>query len=211
MAKTTPYHHGDLQQALLKAGLELLQEHGLEGITLRETARRAGVSHAAPYHHFADKARLIEALATESFRRFTQALQEAWETTPGSSLARFRAVGLAYVQFALEHPAEFRLMNRPELRQPAKELQQDAASTPVTLAARQSYEVLLHSIRSCQEDGFITQGNPEPLALTAWSSVHGLAVLLMDGLLKEGAPSTEEGLGFADLVTQTLGHGLMAR
>jgi AcrR family transcriptional regulator len=208
MAEPRSYHHGDLRQALVAAALRLLAERGLEGVTLRETARRAGVSHAAPYHHFPDKAHLIEALAITSFERFAAALRTAWEATPGPSIAKFQAVGLAYVSFALEHPEEFKLMNRPELRR--AEGAPSTTPTPVQAAAGASYDVLLHAIRASQADGFIESGDPAPYALTAWASVHGLCVLWLDGLLDARAYA-DGGAGLADVVTRTLGGGLLAR
>lgn len=207
--KNTSYHHGDLRRALLQAGLELLKEHGSDGVTLRKVAQRTGVSHAAPYHHFPDKARLVEALAVHSFSDFTRALQSAWDTAPGPSINRLRALGVAYVRHALEHPAEFRLMNRPELRRPKGEPGQDAS--PIGEAARAPYSVLLHGIRSCQEEGLMPAGDPEPFALAAWSLVHGLAVLAMDGLLGDGSLSPQEGEALAQAVTGVLGQGLMVR
>lgn len=209
MAARTPYHHGALRLALIDAGLQLLAERGVEGVTLRETARRTGVSHAAPYHHFPDKAHLIEALAVASFRRFQAALQLAWDTTEGPSVAKFRAVGLAYVRFALDHPQEFRLMNRPELRRGIA-VRGDGA-TQVAEAARGAYEVLVTSIRASQSDGFLEPGDPEAMALTAWASVHGLAVLLLDGLLEGEVAALGSAMDLADVVTKTLGRGLLAR
>jgi AcrR family transcriptional regulator len=206
--KNDSYHHGDLKHALLQAGLELLREDGTDGVTLRKVARRAGVSHAAPYHHFPDKARLIETLAIQSFGDFTRTLQKAWDTTPGPSLNRLRAIGVAYVRYALEHPAEFRLMNRPELR---RSKQEDQDATSIDEAARAPYGVLLHGIRSCQEEGLMPAGDPEAFALTAWSLVHGLAVLAMDGLLGDELLSLREGERLAQAVTGVLGQGLMVR
>jgi AcrR family transcriptional regulator len=209
-SRERPYHHGDLRAALLSAALTLLRERGPDGITLREAAKRAGVSHAAPYHHFPDKSGLIEALAIACFEAFANALERAWLTAPGPSMERFRAVGLAYVQYGLDHPAEFRLMNRPELRH-APPTTDGAAreETAVAAAARKPYELLLTAIAACQADGFIAHGDREPLALTAWVSVHGLTVVLIDGLL--GPATRKDGDRLAYQVTQTLGDGLLRR
>ena len=206
-SKRGQYHHGDLHRALLEAGLQLLQERGMDAVTLREVARRAGVSHAAPYHHFPDKAALVEALAIEGFHTFTRTLRETWEAAPGTPLERLGALGVTYVRFALEHDATFRLMNRPELRR-TTDIGQPSA---VSQAALEAYRVLRDGVQACQEAGLVAAGDPEPWALTAWSSVHGLAVLLMDGLLEGRVASIAEGMQLAQLVTRTLGHGLVIR
>jgi AcrR family transcriptional regulator len=204
------YHHGDLRSALLDAALALLHEGGPEAVTLRAAAARAGVSHAAPNHHFGDKAGLVEALAVRCFERFTAALQSAWDDTPGPSIARFRGVGLAYVGFATAHPEEFRLMNRSELRRTGRQGSERDDASRVERAARGAYDVLITAIRTSQADGFVADGDPHALALTAWSAVHGLAVLVIDGLLASGEePLTSEEL--AGIVTGTLGLGLMPR
>ena len=205
--KRSGYHHGDLRHALLEAGLHLVQEQGIEAVTLREVARRAGVSHAAPYHHFPDKAALIEALAIQGFNTFTRTLRETWSAAPGTPLDRLGALGGTYVRFALEHQAEFRLMNRPELRQTT-----DAGEpSPVSGAALEAYHVLRDAVQACQVAGLVPEGDPEPWALTAWASVHGLAVLQIEGLLQGRVESVEEGMQLAQVVTRTLGHGLMVR
>src|SRR5215218_3535844 len=105
-----PYHHGDLRRALLQAALEAIAEVGPAAVSLRDLARRAGVSHAAPAHHFGDKAGLLTAVATDGFRRLAATLGEAYEAT-GS----FLEVGVAYVRFAVTHRAHFEVMFRPEL------------------------------------------------------------------------------------------------
>jgi AcrR family transcriptional regulator len=201
------YHHGDLRPALLEAGLQILRESGTEAITFREVARRAEVSHMAHYHHFRDKAALIEALAVETFGRFTQTLRSAWEGGPRAPMERLQALGVAYVRFALEHPAEFRLMHVPGLRH--KTHREERA--PVGRAAREAYEVLQDAVRACQDAGLIPAGDPESLALAAWSTVHGLAVLLLDGLLDGNQRSIERGVALAQVVTRVLGQGLAVR
>src|SRR5215469_1714316 len=112
-----PYHHGHLRRALLDAALYVLTEEGLAGLTLRAVARRAGVSEAAPYHHFASKAALVEALVVETLQQLAQALQEEAQATARTPLDRLVAVGEAYVRFALGHRAGFQILYRPELRQ----------------------------------------------------------------------------------------------
>ena len=170
---------------------------------MREVARQAGVSAAAPYHHFADKAALIAALATEGYAALTAALRAAWaaEDDPAERIA---ALGMAYVRFAVAHPAAFRLMFRPELRG----LRADAS---LAQAAAASYGVLVAGIRAAQDAGAITPGDPAPLALTAWATVHGLAVLLVDGPEHDPACADDAVAHTAARVTHTLLHGLVRR
>src|SRR5262245_4881527 len=113
-AKKRAYHHGDLRRALLDAALELVSSKGVQALTLREVARRAGVTHAAPYHHFPSKEALFAAVATEGFRDLAAAMRAALSGRRGP-FASLRAIGVAYVRFATEHPAHFRIMFRPGL------------------------------------------------------------------------------------------------
>jgi AcrR family transcriptional regulator len=210
--KTGSYHHGQLRRALLDAALHLVEHEGLAGLTLRNVARQAGVSHAAPYHHFANKAALIEALATECFVRFGEALQSA-AANPGTAREKFFAVGMAYVTFALEQRAAFRLMTRPELRHALEPLPhtQDPPGLEEHAPAL-SFRVLIDSVRLCQAEGAMPPGDPLPLALTAWATMHGLALLLLDGgmlsmpLTQAGAPDA-----LVALVTERLWNGLLVR
>ena len=105
-----PYHHGDLPRALLDAAVQAIAEVGPAAVSLRDLARRTGVSHAAPAHHFGDKAGLLTAVATDGFRRLAATLRETYQAT-GS----FLEVGVAYVRFAVTHRAHFEVMFRPEL------------------------------------------------------------------------------------------------
>lgn len=152
------YHHGDLRAALLRSAGELLEEQGLEALSLREAARRAGVSHNAPYRHFPERTALLAALAAEGFEE----LGEAMEGKGG------RERGEAYVRFALAHPNRFRLMfggqveigKHPELR----------------AAASRTYDGLVAAFRAREDIA-----DPEIAAAAAWSLTHGLAHLLIDG------------------------------
>ncbi len=175
--KRTTYHHGNLRAALLEAARALVLESGLDGFGLREVSRRAGVSHAAAYNHFANRSALVTALVVEAFGALAEALAAA-ERLEATPFARLRTIGVAYVRFAFEHPAEFKFMFRPELC--ADPL---APSEQVAGASRESYSPLERAIAACLADGSLT-GDAETLALTAWAAVHGLASLVVDGPLR---------------------------
>src|ERR1043165_1094435 len=107
--RSDAYQHGDLRRALIQAGLKLLGEHGVAGLSLRAAAQLAGVSHAAPYRHFRDKDALVAAIAEEGFRLLTKRMREEIEAAATSDLpARLRASAWGYVSFAIENPGYFR-------------------------------------------------------------------------------------------------------
>ena len=165
------YHHGNLRQALIDGAKDLIAEKGPDGFTLRELARRVGVSHTAAYRHFADKDALLAAVAEEGFRRMGEAFDRA---VRGSSdpMETFTAVGLAYVRFAVDNPANFQVMFRMADCMPDVPSLQEASDG--------SYQVLLDQVQAAQDAGIVREGPVELLALTAWSTVHGLARLLVD-------------------------------
>ncbi len=175
MAKRDRYHHGDLRRALIAASLSLIEEQGVGGLSLRAVARRAGVSHSAPYHHFADRGSLLAAIAEDGFAELARDMTEA-RARATDARARLEACGLAYVRFALKSPARFKLMFRPEL----------AAQSEAGKVARSSapaLDALTTSILEAQAAGLAPSGDPKPLVLTAWSAVHGLTSLWLDGPL----------------------------
>jgi AcrR family transcriptional regulator len=160
------YHHGDLPPALVRAAGEIMDKHGLAGLTLREVARKAGVSHGAPYRHFRSLEHLLAAVAEQAFSELGEALR-------GHPAA---AMGEAYVKFGLEHPARFRLMfgavlplaNHPRLRE----------------TSRAVYASLVEALRAHGQTA-----QPENAAAAAWALVHGLTYLLLDGHLETLASS----------------------
>src|SRR5215207_4165212 len=108
-----PYHHGNLRRALLDAALDTIATDGVAALNLRDLARRCGVSHAAPTHHFGDRTGLLTAIATEGFDGLAEATAEAWTAT-----SSFLEVGVAYVRYAVSHPGHFAVMFRPDLLDP---------------------------------------------------------------------------------------------
>ena len=200
MRKPRSYHHGNLKQALLRASLDLIRQAGPQAFTLREVARRAGVSHNAPYRHFRDKEELLAALAAEGFDRLTAAMTQAAESASGA-MQRFRQSGRGYVEFALCNPQHFAVMFDLPCRFDLYPQTQ--------VAGARAFGTLLRFVEACQAAGVLPPGDAKPLALLAWSMVHGVAKLAISGRL--GLCRHEDVLRFADLATGALAHGLSLR
>ncbi|HYU76751.1 MAG TPA: TetR/AcrR family transcriptional regulator [Ktedonobacteraceae bacterium] len=176
-----PYHHGDLRRALLDAAFQLVAERGIPDFTLREVTRQAGVSHNAPYNHFADKAELVVALTVEGFQTLELAMRSTYEQTPGTPVERTLAISGAYLHFALENPAVYSLMFRPELRHSSHNGRE--CDEAVESAAKTTFQVLLDGIAASQQAGELrAEPSVSMLALTLWSTMHGLTMLLLDNL-----------------------------
>jgi AcrR family transcriptional regulator len=158
------YHHGDLPRVLLEAAVQAIEEVGPAAVSLRDLARRAGVSHAAPAHHFGDKAGLLTALAADGFLRLAATLRQAYQET-GS----FLEVGVAYVGFAVSHRAHFEVMFRPELYR---------TDDPELVQAREQARSLLYPPAAELAGASDHQGMAAGVA--AWSLVHGLATLWLN-------------------------------
>jgi AcrR family transcriptional regulator len=192
------YHHGNLPQALRDAALALITEAGADALTLRGAAKRAGVSQAAPYRHFRNKEALLAAVAEDGFRAMAEAMRRRAAPHREDPAGRLRALGRAYVEFATRHPAHFRVMFG---RVPV-----DRAAHPgLQAAAAAAYGLLTDAIRDCQAAGVVRAGDPEERALCAWSAVHGLSALVVDGQLGERGRPLEP---LARAVTDTIVRGL---
>ncbi len=182
MPRSHAYHHGDLRRVLLDAAVALIGEAGPHAFTLREVARRAGVSHNAPYRHFASKDELLVAVAAEGFERLTLLMRQTLATgkTP---LERLELCGRGYVDFALRWPNHLDVMFDlpPALR---------AVCAADAAIGENAFLVLLDCIRAAQQSGDLPSGDPLPLAWTAWSLVHGIAKLAISGNLPLDAAST---------------------
>ncbi len=195
--ESKPYHHGDLREALLEASLALIAEGGVQALSLRAAARRAGVSPGAPYHHFSSRAALLASIGAAGFNRLHDRMSEA-RGAAETSAERLSACGRAYVQFALEEPAYFRVMFRPELADREVFPELSAAGRPV-------FETLVGAVLKGQEAGTVPGPDPQPFILLCWACVHGLSSLLLDGPLSgefEGVSVPHEEI--VDVVTQTL-------
>lgn len=166
------YHHGDLRRALLDAAVEILAEDGAHVLTLREVARRVGVTQAAPYHHFADKEAILAALAEEGFVKLYDAMASARDAAGSKPAARLQAMGKGYVDFAVKHPAHFRIM--------FVRLVDIPRYPSLHVAADRAFTALLEGIVLAQKAGVVRRGNPAELALLAWSTMHGLAMLWIE-------------------------------
>ncbi|MGO4442153.1 TetR/AcrR family transcriptional regulator [Mycobacterium sp. 2YAF39] len=162
------YHHGDLKRALTDAALQLVQEKGPKGFTLREVARRAGVSAAAPYRHFADKTQLLAAAAAQGFVQLHEALDATVTATDDLSEQVF-AMGRAYVRWAVTHPDYYQVMFGSEL--------DNTESPEVRAAGERAFKDLLDTIVRCQEAGLLPAGNPRDIAGPVWSLLHGVSTL----------------------------------
>jgi AcrR family transcriptional regulator len=178
-SEDAPYHHGALRDALLKAAERVLERDGLAGLTLRAVARQAGVSHAAPTHHFGDLTGLVSELAAIGFRQFNKAMAAAGATGT-SPIERAMGRAKAYVAYAQAHPGMYGIMFRTE--------RLDMSRPSLHEAAEASFAGLAGAIGASRQE----QINEETLSLEqaaaiarAWSLVHGFTMLLLDGRLKD--------------------------
>lgn len=194
------YHHGNLHQGLIDAALGLIASEGAQALTLRAVARKAGVSHAAPYRHFADKEALLVAVAEEGFQRLSRSMAQRMEcyTDP---LARFLQSGVGYVLFAVAHPAHFRVMfsSAFSCQEPPPGLRQ---------AGEAALAVLTNAITGAQMVGQLNGAKVESISATAWSLVHGLASLLIDQQFHGWALENATPVSLAETTIQLMIDGL---
>ncbi len=177
------YHHGDLKDALVDATREIIETEGLDQFTMRESARRAGVSHSAPAHHFGDKTGLLTELAVQSFEaRIAQS--EAYMAAAGDDpMHRLKACGLAHIDYTIRHPRLHELCSRPDLtNRDDPQLQAVMNRMSQTLIATMS-EVTGSELKPEKE------ANPE--TLLALVVVHGFAALVNDGVILADVPQDE--------------------
>ena len=169
------YHHGNLRNALLEAVAEIISEKGIGAVSLREAARRAGVSHSAPAHHFGDKMGMLTAFACRGFEEFGRRMQTAADAAAAEgSEAQFRAIGIEYIRFAVERQPYFEVMFRSEMH--------DNKSPELQAVSHRSFGVLMGVVEAMDPED-LNGADPMHVAMRAWASVHGLATLWLDGAI----------------------------
>jgi AcrR family transcriptional regulator len=173
--RASSYHHGALRAALIRSAREILESEGYEALTLRAAARRAGVSQAAPYNHFADKAALLAAIAALGFKEFAAAMRREMDAAVDPQ-ARLNAAGIAYVAFATSNPGLFKLMFGSSAHQASGDANLDAARNS-------AHEVLRGAVHSVQESGPHDAAQEELESLRSWALVHGLATMINEGTI----------------------------
>jgi len=184
----------------LKAAAALVAERGPQGFSLREVARRARVSEAAPYWHFAGKEALLAGVAEEGFVALAALMAEVCERVKDPD-RQLQELGVAYVRFALAHPSHLRVMFGPEIR--------DKNAHPTLKAAGdRAFGLLVSAISDGQRAGRVQQGDTEELAVAAWALVHGLSALIIDGQLRRRVPNERAAQRLATKVTKLLQMGL---
>jgi AcrR family transcriptional regulator len=199
-ARARPTPAPDLRERLLAAAVKLIRTRGPQGFSLREVARRAAVSEAAPYHHFANREALLAVVAEQGFAELAAAMAATW-ASHADPRARLQALGVDYVRFALRRPSSLRVMFGAEIP--------DKSRHPgLERVSRHTFGLLVQAIAECQAVGQVVAGDTEELAIAAWAIVHGLSELLVDHKLQAHAGSPAQVDALTRRVTEILLRGL---
>ena len=201
-APTKPYHHGDLRRVLVEAALKLAKEGGPQAVSVREAARRAGVSAGAPFRHFADRDALMMAVAEEAQRRFRSEIEAALaETSSADPLKRFRAFGLAYLRWAMRNPAHFEIISS------GRTFDHDAAAT----LSRDNAELIAMTeqmLADAFEKGQLRSGELKQIQIAGRALVYGFARMNIDGHFPRWGVTTAEVERMAESVLDVFISGI---
>ena len=202
-SRTRPYHHGDLHSSLVEAAERLLEEKGAHALSLREVCQCAGVSHAAPYRHFRDKAALMEAVARAGFEQLGAMTRDARTRHPGDPENQLRDAGVAYVAWATQNPERTRLMFGGLMT--SEDIDEDLHAS-----AEAAYEEIYRIIDDGRKGGIFGGRDTDSVVLSAWSAVHGLTMLILgSGRLTPEGPADVTAL--AEMVGETILYGIRTR
>lgn len=195
------YHHGSLRDALLEAALKRLQADGVAKLSLRGLAADVGVSPTAVYRHFEDKSALLAAIACDGFVGLTQNMFKYLGQEPCDALIALKRIGIGYVDYAIHHPAHYRLMF-------GQRMVERARYPDLFQASNTSFAMLRNTIKRGIDEQLFKNLPLEVMTMTAWSLVHGMAMLTIDGLVKH-PNQTDALMAIANQVQDTLAHGLL--
>jgi AcrR family transcriptional regulator len=189
------YHHGDLRRALLQAAVRTIGNHGIDAFTLRGVGSALGVSRTALYRHFRDKAALLAAVAADGFRTLRAELSESWERG-GRGQRGFKAMGVAYVQFAVAHPSHYRVMFGANIFKAEHHAMfgADIFGADYSDLAEEStgaFQVLVDGIVELQGRHLARRDDPRQMAMFVWATTHGVAMLAIDGRLGREASAID--------------------
>ena len=176
MTTQKTYHHGDLKNALIQAGIQLLTEEGVNGLSLRKVAHLAGVTHSAPYAHFKDKQALLAAISTDGYEKVYQLLEQVVTAFPNDPLRQLIEIGWSYVQFGIKEPDHFKITF-------SASVEKEREYPDLVEATARTFNELRMLILRCQQAGLIEKGDPDLAAITLWSLVHGFVGLIHEGMV----------------------------
>ncbi|HUR36041.1 MAG TPA: TetR/AcrR family transcriptional regulator [Vicinamibacterales bacterium] len=196
------YHHGDLRRALLQEAVRTIAGEGPGGLTLRDVGKRLGVSRSALYRHFSDKSALLAAVAGDGFVRLRDDLERAWQEAGGGRRGLER-MGIAYVRFAVANPSHYRVMFGDFRNLCAKDPDLQAA-------AAAAFDVLLQAVIALRRTALVRPDDPRLLSEFIWATVHGVAMLAIDGQLGPEPARTERLDRLLPLVLKRVRSGIDA-
>lgn len=168
------YHHGDLKNSLIQAGVEILSMEGVAGLSLRRVAARAGVSHSAPYAHFKDRQALIAAISTEGFKQLYTELEAAISQNADDPKQQLIEGAWAYARFAMDNTDTFKIMFSGVLE---KEREYPA----FVEISRKTFDLVVGVVQACQDAGVLRAAPAELMAVSVWGQVHGIISLALEG------------------------------